>query len=170
MLEKIKSKYPSSLCLGLDHSQELLTYGAKKFSQINFIRADIQNLNFLKDETFDVLIATAVIEHLENPAAILQGSLRLLKKGGIIIITSPCPFWERISSALGLIVKEKHQNVLKLEKILSLCKKAGLNILQYKGFMLSPVGMIGELQIERMLVKMKLDKFLPNQLVVARKG
>jgi ubiquinone/menaquinone biosynthesis C-methylase UbiE len=168
MLEEIKLKYPSSLCVGTDYSLPLLNYGAKRFSDINFICADVQNLKFLRDEIFDVIIAAAVIEHLTFPLEMLRESFRLLKKGGILIITSPHPFWEKIANVFGLI-KGDHQSVMSPKEILILCKNVELSILDYKGFMISPVGIMGELKIEQALAKLGLNKFLPNQLMVARK-
>ena len=168
MLEKIRLQNPGSLCVGADYSRDLLGYGAKKFPEITFIRADIGNLGFLKDGSFDVIIATAVIEHLVSPDKMLAESLRLLKAGGIIIITSPHPFWEKISHVLGML-RGAHQSVMSPEKMLKLCEGAGFNALEHKGFMISPVGMPGELYIERLIARIGLDKFLPNQLIVAGK-
>lgn len=168
MLGEIKSKYPSSLCMGTDYSLPLLNYGAKRFYDLNFICADVQNLNFLKDDIFDVIIAAAVIEHLTFPQEMLRESFRLLKKGGILIITSPHPFWEKIANVFGLI-KGDHQSVMGPKEILTLCENVELSILEHKGFMISPVGMVGELQIEGFLQIMGLNKFLPNQLIVVRK-
>jgi len=168
MLEEIKLKHPFSLCVGIDYSLPLLNYGAKKYSDIHLICADVQNLTFLKDENFDLLIATAVIEHLPFPLEMLQESYRLLKKDGIIVITSPHPFWEKISNIFGLI-KGNHQSVMSPGKIMNLCIKAKFCILEHKGFMISPVGLVGEREIEKNLAKLGLSKFLPNQLIVAKK-
>ena len=165
MLEKIKIKHPSSLCVGIDYSLPLLNYGAKRFPEIKLVRADVQNLRFLKEETFDVIIAAAVMEHLTYPQKMLSESFRLLKKNGIIIITSPHPFWEKIANLLGLI-KGDHQSVMSPKGIFGLCKNVELSILEYRGFMISPAGMVGELKVEEILAKIGLDKFFPNQLIV----
>jgi len=168
MLEKIKTKYPASLCIGIDYSLPLLKYGIRKFSDIHLICGDVQNLRFIKDRTFDVIIAAAVIEHLTFPLEMLRESYRLLKKDGIIIITSPNPFWEKIANILG-IIKGDHQSVMSPKEILNLCKIVKLSILDCRGFMISPVGMAGELKIEGMLQRMGLNRFLPNQLIVVKK-
>jgi len=168
MLREVKTRHPSSVCIGVDYSRSLLGYGSKRFSGIGFVCADVQNLRSFKKEVFDVVIATAVIEHLFSPEKMLTESLRLLKKGGIIIITTPHPFWEKIVHVLGLL-KGEHQSVMSSETILNLCRKAGFDILEYKGFMISPIGMMGELKIEEFIARTGLDKFLPNQLIVARK-
>lgn len=55
------------------------------------------------------------------------------------------------------------------KEIFSLCKNVELSILEYRGFMISPAGMAGELKVEEILTKVGLDKFFPNQLIVVRK-
>ncbi len=45
-----------------------------------------------KDDSFDGIICTAVLEHLEEPKAALAESLRVLKHGGSAIYTMPL-FW-----------------------------------------------------------------------------
>jgi len=51
------------------------------------------NLNFqplpFKDNSVDVLVANSVIEHLENPFHIIYEVGRILKGGGIFVITLP---------------------------------------------------------------------------------
>lgn len=168
MLQEIKLKYPSSLCLGIDHSCPLLLFGKKRYPDIHLICADIQNLAFLKSEAFDIIIATAVIEHLASPREMLRESFRLLKKGGIIILTSPHPLWEKISNLLGFI-KGDHCSVMAPQEIASLCQKENFSVLEHYGFMISPVGLWGEQEIESTLKKTTLDRFLPNHFLVAQK-
>jgi len=44
------------------------------------------------DESFDGIVCTAVLEHLEEPKAALVESLRVLKRGGLAIYTVPL-YW-----------------------------------------------------------------------------
>ena len=66
-----------------------------------------QNLNFhsvdlnicplpLTDAQFDFVTMLAVLEHLENPHALMQECFRILKKGGKIILTTPAPKSQKI--------------------------------------------------------------------------
>jgi len=54
----------------------------------NSIIGDAQSMSF-KDESFDTVIAGELIEHLPNPENFLKESKRVLKKNGILIITTP---------------------------------------------------------------------------------
>ena len=44
------------------------------------------------DASFDCVLSTAVMEHLEEPAAALREALRVLKPGGVALYTAPM-FW-----------------------------------------------------------------------------
>ena len=53
--------------------------------------------NIYGDDYFDVIILQSVLEHVKNPQQELLGLKKLLKRGGIIIISSPTPsiyFWD----------------------------------------------------------------------------
>jgi ubiquinone/menaquinone biosynthesis C-methylase UbiE len=167
MLSRIKDKYPSTLCVGLEYSPDLLNLGVALFQDISFIRADAQNMSFFKDASFDVIVAAAIIEHLKNPGEMLRESSRILKPGGILIITTPHPIWDKIAGAMGMI-RGTHQSTMSLRFLIDLCGKENFGILKNKGFMISPIGFPGELLIEKLFSIIKLDRLLPNQLIVVR--
>ncbi len=167
MLSRIKDRYPSTVCVGLEYSPDLLALGAGLFQDISFIRADAQNMPFFKDASFDVIVAAAIIEHLMNPEEMLRESSRILRPGGILIVTTPHPAWDKIAGAMGMI-KGSHQSTMSLRSLIDLCVKEHFEVLKKKGFMISPVGFPGEALIERLFSIMKLDRLLPNQLVVVR--
>jgi ubiquinone/menaquinone biosynthesis C-methylase UbiE len=169
MLSRIKDKYPSTLCVGLEYSRDLLEVGAALFRDISFIRADAQNMSFFKDASFDVIVAAALIEHLKTPGEMLREGFRVLKQGGILILTTPHPLWDRIAGALGMI-RGTHQSTMSVRTLIELCEKENLGILKNKGFMISPIGFPGELLIEKLLSIIKLDRLLPNQMIVVRKS
>lgn len=169
MLAKIKQLYQKSLCLGIDGSYALLAYGKKLFPSLQFICADIQRLPIIKNNIFDIAIAAAVVEHLDNPLDMLKGVFEVLKNGGIMIITSPQPFWEKIATAVGHLKKGQHARTYSLADLIDLCKNAHFEILETKKIMLSPIGMLLESQIENILRFLCMDFFMANQLVVARK-
>lgn len=167
MLHRIKDKYPSTLCVGLEYSPDLLKLGAALFKELSFIRGDAQDLSFCKDASFDVIVAAAIIEHLSSPGKLLRESSRVLKPGGLLIITTPHPLWDKIAGTLGMIHGD-HQSTMSLSALLGLCRKATFEVVKKKGFMISPIGFPGELLIERLFSILRLDRLLPNQLIVVR--
>ena len=70
---------------------------------INWIQADLNQQLPLEKESFDVIIAIEVIEHLENPRAMMRELYRLLRPGGQLIISTPNN--ESFRSLLSLIYR-----------------------------------------------------------------
>lgn len=69
---------------------------------IGWIQADLNQSTHLGDDSFDAIVTTEVIEHLENPRAVAREFARLLRPGGRIVLTTPNQ--ESIRSFLSLLV------------------------------------------------------------------
>lgn len=72
---------------GIDYSTEALTI-CRQRNISNVYQMDGQNPEF-DEETFDVIIASDVIEHFENDVGALKSFNRILKKNGILIVFAP---------------------------------------------------------------------------------
>jgi len=57
----------------------------------NVIVADVETMDLQKQ--FDTVIAGEIIEHLENPGLFLRNMHRHLKPAGVIIVSTPNPFY-----------------------------------------------------------------------------
>jgi 2-polyprenyl-3-methyl-5-hydroxy-6-metoxy-1,4-benzoquinol methylase len=55
------------------------------------IVADVETMDL--DRRFDTIVAGEIIEHLENPGRFLRNMRAHLKDGGVIIISTPNPFY-----------------------------------------------------------------------------
>ncbi|MBD3390047.1 methyltransferase domain-containing protein [Candidatus Micrarchaeota archaeon] len=53
------------------------------------IICDAENMETLKNESFDLVLCTAVLEHTKKPWRVIDEMKRVLKKGGTIILTVP---------------------------------------------------------------------------------
>ncbi|MEO0227560.1 MAG: methyltransferase domain-containing protein [candidate division WOR-3 bacterium] len=73
----------------IDIAYSLVAKGKNLYPKINFIQGDIQHLTFIKPESIDNAIAIEVIEHLPQPEAFLTGLYKAMKKGGMVLITTP---------------------------------------------------------------------------------
>ena len=70
---------------------------------INWLAMDLNNPLPVAAGTYDVAIATEVIEHLENPRQVTRELYRVLKPGGTVILTTPNN--ESWRSLIALVVR-----------------------------------------------------------------
>jgi len=71
--------------VGIDNSLSALSYAGEKYRNIEFKKADILNLPY-DDNSFDVLLALEILEHLKNPDLALKELRRVTKKYCIISV------------------------------------------------------------------------------------
>ncbi|MBP9762025.1 class I SAM-dependent methyltransferase [Patescibacteria group bacterium] len=72
---------------GLDIQPELVTRFAGKYSGINYICADV--LMYETHERFDTIVASHLLEHMEDPVALLRRFASWLKPSGRVIVIVP---------------------------------------------------------------------------------
>lgn len=166
MITRLRGALNCSLCVGIDASFELLSACGDK--RLYLIQADALDLPF-HDGAFDVIVATAIIEHVANPGQMLLECHRVLRCGGLAIITSPAPFWEKVATAIGHLKEDEHQETLDLARIKGLLSTTGFDILEARKFMVSPVGFPFEKRLEGVMRRLRFNALLLNQLVVAVK-
>lgn len=77
----------------------------KRIDNIFIQNAEITDNIPLEDESIDCVTLLAVLEHLNNPKKILSECYRILKSGGIIILTTPSPFSKPILEFLSFKLK-----------------------------------------------------------------
>ncbi len=66
-------------------------------------QADLNETVALADASFDTIAALEVIEHLENPRRFFREAARLLKRQGLLVVTTPnC---ESLRSAVSLLLR-----------------------------------------------------------------
>lgn len=85
--------------------------GKSKKNNITLLKGRADNNIGLKDNSFDTVTALALIEHLENPRKMLEEAHRLLKKDGILFLTTPDKksksLLEFLAFKLGVISKDE---------------------------------------------------------------
>lgn len=167
MLDMVHQKYPDAHCAGVEYNQELVDFGKANFPRLDISQGDIQSLDF-PDNSFDVAIATAVIEHLPNPGKAMREVKRVLRLGGILVLTAPDPFWEHIATMVGHLKNDQHNEVMNLVQLRDLAKASGFVVLKSQKFMLSPVGMPFEFAFEKIIRSLHLNFLMANQLLIAR--
>ena len=165
LLDLVCAQTKPELAIGLDLSWGLLKANTRKNP---IIRADAEKLPF-PTSYFDAAVATAIIEHVPHPDRFVEEIERVLKPGGICIVTTPVPLFEEIASKLGFLKEDDHQETFDLKKLRALIAGKKFEILEAEKFMMSPIGFPAELRIEWIMKKIGLSMVLLNQLVAARK-
>lgn len=61
------------------------------YRNVHFVRQNVQNGLAFRNESFDVIIASAVLEHLLEPIPVIKELTRVLKRGGYLIVHLPSP-------------------------------------------------------------------------------
>lgn len=95
---------------GIDIGPKLVAINKKLTPNGKFIVSSASKLSF-KDESFDVVLSTEVIEHVENQKAALKEMSRVLKKNGILVITTPNRIFKPLFDFLSWIrIRPYHGN------------------------------------------------------------
>lgn len=86
----LKRIEPKSI-MGIDICSETINYANKKYGnmQCTFKVSDITDMNAFKEKMFDAVVSFETIEHIEMPTIFLENVKRVLKKEGILIISTP---------------------------------------------------------------------------------
>ncbi len=168
MLNSLNKNLNVSLSVGVDLSIEGFKLDIGR--DIKFLRNDATKLPF-KENVFDIVIATAVIEHLPSVNKTLKEIHSVCKKNGICIISTSDPFFDKIATRIGYYGKgsELHIETFTISKLKILLESNGFKILRAEKFMVSPIGFPFEKRIEKIVKKLKLDFLLCNQIIVAQK-
>ncbi len=126
LLKSIRDKI--SYGYGFDNLVEKSEFDNILLQKLNLDREALP----LEDSSMDVVTALAVLEHFENPLFILQQIFRILKPGGILLLTTPTPMakpvLELLAYKLNLINKreiDEHKHYFNREELMDIHIKAG---------------------------------------------
>jgi ubiquinone/menaquinone biosynthesis C-methylase UbiE len=87
---------------GVDIGRRLVEKCRKRVPTGKFIVASASELPF-KNGSFDIVLCTEVIEHVENQSKVLTEIFRVLKRGGYLAITTPNKLFKPIFSLLTFL-------------------------------------------------------------------
>ena len=87
------SEAPRRTVIGLDQSGEATGYGRSRYgsSRLHFLRACAAAVP-LKSQSLDGVVALEMIEHVEDAKGVLSEIHRLLKPGGVCVVSTPNRF------------------------------------------------------------------------------
>lgn len=81
-------KYPDTEGYGIDLSEAIIEQAKNMYPEGHFQQSDVYELPF-EDNSFDLVYAAEIIEHLIDPERAMREIHRVLKKGGCYVMTVP---------------------------------------------------------------------------------
>ncbi len=90
LTEFMEEWFPTADLTALDLEKRLLEAASERASRAWFALASAEHIP-LTDDTFDVVIALHMVEHLSQPVCFIKEAKRILNCGGHLIIATPNP-------------------------------------------------------------------------------
>lgn len=109
-----------------DIDRKNIINGKKILPELNFVFLDAQKKFPFKEEHFDKVIFTEVLEHLKDERIALKEIRRVLKKDGKLILSVPKRRW--FNEMLSPITRLQHKREYTEKKIIETLNKNGFKI------------------------------------------
>ncbi len=126
ILKKFKKSEVHAVDLKTDY-MDSFAYYAKEVGWQNFTIQQANLVDYIPKESFDLIIAIDILEHIENDKQVLQNFRKVLTQGGKLIISSPSNFDESAK-----FTAEHVRPGYSKEDICSKLEKAGFRIKSFE--------------------------------------
>ena len=126
------------------------------------VKADAMRMPF-KGRAFGSVLAGELIEHMEKPGSFLEESRRVLKKGGLLVITTPNRK-SLLNRMFRAYEKPAHLSLFSKEELFSLLKEHGFRVEKCNLFPYTVESSEGSRHKWFYPVRKALHPFLPNSL------
>jgi 2-polyprenyl-3-methyl-5-hydroxy-6-metoxy-1,4-benzoquinol methylase len=99
---------------GVDLSESGISHAKAAYQGISFLRmaAGPELVSHFGEEKFDAVVSAEVIEHLYSPRDLIQCAFRLLRAGGVLIVTTPYNGYLKNLAIAGAGQMDRHWTVL----------------------------------------------------------
>jgi ubiquinone/menaquinone biosynthesis C-methylase UbiE len=125
LLMQIQKKMHFQHVEGSDFSQEALKLSKEKADFV--FQADLNNIESFNDKTYDSIVCSEVLEHIDNDSLAIQNLRTLLKFNGKVLITVPYSekYWSEHDDFSG------HVRRYQLDELLNKFENAGFENVEY---------------------------------------
>lgn len=138
-LSEISKKYPKASYYGIDIYDKGIGFAKKKYPKFEFRVADAHKIPY-KNNFFDLIVCTEVLEHVDDPRAVLLEIKRVLRRGGMALIELDSGSW--LFSVIwflwrkgkGNVWNEAHVHSFNTKKLERMSLDCGFKILKKKRF------------------------------------
>lgn len=134
-LSKFEKERIGKKLFGIDYSDDALKIGKKIYPHLNLKKGNIYNIKE-KDNSFDLVMATEVLEHLDDPEGALKELIRVSKKYVMLSVPNE-PFFIGANLLRGKYLKgfgnhPEHINHWTFFSFRKFLKRNGLKIVKQK--------------------------------------
>jgi len=153
-------------CYIVDFSDHLLDIAKERLKDSNYDYELVKVLDYdfpFDNDFFDLIGTYETIEHMGNVDAFVRALSRILKPGGIMILTCPNILWEPVhwlSAIFDIHHSEGPHNFLRRKKLLKLFKENNLRILKENTTVILPFNNKNLITINE-----KLEKILSEKII-----
>lgn len=136
---QVAKAFRKARCFGIDIYKEAIAYAQKEYPHIEFKVADAHKIPY-KSSAFDTVICTEVLEHVDDPEAVLLEIKRVLKKRGRLAVELDSAsllfsiVWFAWRKFNGKVWNESHVHSFNIKKLEKLAKKCGFLVVEKKHF------------------------------------
>jgi 2-polyprenyl-3-methyl-5-hydroxy-6-metoxy-1,4-benzoquinol methylase len=125
----------------VDSNPVIVSNMTRLYPDRRFINRDVtEQVDELEGERFDTVVSLAVIEHLLEPEKLLENARRHLGDGGLLVITTPTPFGEKVHRLLERLslahpgIGERHHSVLTRKELGEIAGNTGFRVREHRLF------------------------------------
>jgi len=132
---------PKGYVIGLDIDKEAIREAKRRYasnSNVEFICADATNLPF-RDKSLDTVVSIENIEHIKDQEKYIQTVYRVLKKDGILVLSTPNRLdpHMKLEKALGIYQPNPyHTHEFSPKELFLSLSREGFTIISYRGVFL----------------------------------
>lgn len=138
----LKNKNKNIELHNLEVSSQMIKKAEEKFPEEKFRLTDLSKIN-LPDNYFDYILSLETLEHCPEPPVFLRELNRLLKPGGMLVLSTPpssCELSYTIYSFFGLGHGEGPHKFISSKKVKQMLSESNFKILEHRGTLLIPLG------------------------------
>jgi ubiquinone/menaquinone biosynthesis C-methylase UbiE len=127
----------ATFCIGLDYSKKAIKFAKMNYQDTNlqYYVMDATNLSYFHDQSFDVVLSIEVIEHLPDANKHICEISRVMKSGGILVLSTPN---KEMTSAGQRPVGKFHTKEFYYQELRDLLGKYFSEVVIFENLLVSP--------------------------------